>query len=107
MIKIDDGAPMRLVVQTCDLNGCYAGEQISAELLTAMKSGKQFAIVFQDLTKKDITVSLTLERFAEAFERIQSRGRLRPMPTSAGGELGGLGSNTTILGVKVRGSVPF
>jgi hypothetical protein len=29
------------------------------------------------------------------------------MPTSVGGELGGFGSNTTILGVKVRGSVPF
>jgi invasion protein IalB len=71
VIKIDDGAPMRLVVQTCDLKGCYAGEQISAELLTAMKSGKQLAIVFQDLAKKDITVPLTLARFAEAYERIQ------------------------------------
>jgi len=29
------------------------------------------------------------------------------MPTSVGDEFGGLGSNTAILGVKVRGSVPF
>src|SRR6185437_16808677 len=39
-IKIDDAAPKKLVVQTCDLKGCYAGEQVTAEMLRSLRSGK-------------------------------------------------------------------
>jgi invasion protein IalB len=70
-LRIDDGAPTRLVVQTCDLKGCYAGEKVPAELLNAMKSGKRLAVIFQNLQKKDISVPLTLEHFAGAYHRIQ------------------------------------
>jgi invasion protein IalB len=69
--KIDDGAPTRLVVQTCDMKGCYAGDQIAPQLLQTMKSGKQFAVGFQNLTKQNITVPLTLTQFAEAYQSIQ------------------------------------
>ena len=70
-IQVDEAAPVRLAVQTCDLKGCYAGEQMSAELLSAMKAGKKLAIVFQNLNKQNITVPLTLALFAETYQRIQ------------------------------------
>ena len=70
-VKIDDGAPTQLVVQTCDLKGCYAGDQIAPQLLQAFKSGKQVAITFQNLTKQNITVPLSLTQFAEAYQSIQ------------------------------------
>jgi invasion protein IalB len=70
-LRIDDGAPTRLVVQTCDLKGCYAGEKVPADLLSAMKTGKRLAIVFQNLAKRDISVPLTLAQFAQTYQRIQ------------------------------------
>jgi Invasion associated locus B (IalB) protein. len=53
------------------LKGCYVGEQMSAQLLNAMKSGKRLAVIFQNLEKKNISVPLTLADFAEAYQRIQ------------------------------------
>lgn len=70
-VRIDDAAPVRLVVQTCDTKGCYAGEQISPQLLDAMKTGKRLSIIFQNLEKNDISVPMTLAQFAEAYQRIQ------------------------------------
>lgn len=70
-IQIDEQAPVQLVIQTCDLRGCYAGAPISAEMLKAMKSGKRLAIGFQNLSKQAITVPLTLTQFAESYQRIQ------------------------------------
>jgi invasion protein IalB len=69
--KIDEGAPTKLVVQTCDLKGCYTGDRITPQLLQAMKSGKKIAIGFQNLEKQNITVPLTLAQFAEAYQSIQ------------------------------------
>ena len=70
-IQIDEQAPVQLVIQTCDLRGCYAGAPILAEMLKAMKSGKRLAIGFQNLSKQAITVPLTLTQFAESYQRIQ------------------------------------
>lgn len=69
--KIDDGAPTQFVVQTCDLKGCYAGDQIAPQLLQGLKAGKQVVIGFQNLAKQNITVPLTLTQFAEAYQSIQ------------------------------------
>ena len=70
-LQIDDRPPLQLVVQTCDLKGCYAGLQISPELLGTMKTGSKLAVVFQNLTQQKITVPMTLAQFAEAYQRIQ------------------------------------
>lgn len=70
-LQIDEAPPLRLVVQTCDTKGCYAGDQISPQLLETMKAGKRLSVIFQNLEKKDISVPLTLAQFAEAYQRIQ------------------------------------
>lgn len=70
-VRIDEQSPLQLVVQTCDLRGCYAGSPVSAEMLKAMKAGKRLAVGFQSLSKQAVTVPLTLAQFAESYQRIQ------------------------------------
>jgi invasion protein IalB len=70
-VQIDEGKVDRLVIQTCDLKGCYAGTAISPELLSAMKAGSRFVVSFQNLARQDIAVPLTLARFTEAYRAIQ------------------------------------
>ena len=70
-VRIDEQPPLQLVIQTCDLKGCYAGSPVSADMLKAMKAGKQIGVEFQNLSKQAITVPLTLTQFAEAYRSIQ------------------------------------
>jgi len=70
-LQIDDGKAMPLVLQTCDLKGCYAGTQVSAEMLAALKAGKKLSVTFQSLNKENISVPLQLSNFAQAYQKIQ------------------------------------
>jgi invasion protein IalB len=70
-LQIDDGKPLALALQTCDLKGCYAATPVSAELLASLRSGKTLTIIFQNLTKESIKVPLQLANFADAYQRIQ------------------------------------
>ncbi len=70
-VRIDEQPPLQLVIQTCDLKGCYAGSPVSPDMLKAMKAGKQLGVEFQNLSKQAITVPLTLIQFAEAYRSIQ------------------------------------
>jgi invasion protein IalB len=70
-LQIDEGKPLALVLQTCDLKGCYAATPVSPEMLAALKSGKTLIITFQNLNKEGIRVPLQLTNFAEAYQRIQ------------------------------------
>jgi invasion protein IalB len=70
-LQVDDKKPEQLAVQTCDLNGCYAGSQISKDLLAAMESGTRLAIIFQNTAQEKITVPLSIGNFSEAFNRIK------------------------------------
>jgi len=70
-VRVDEQAPLQLAIQTCDLQGCYAGSPISPDMLKAMKAGKQLGVGFQNLSKQAITVPLTLTQFAEAYRAIQ------------------------------------
>lgn len=70
-LQVDERPPVQLTVQTCDLKGCYAGLQISQELLTVMKTGTKLAVTFQNVARQNMTVPMTLAQFAEAYQRIQ------------------------------------
>jgi len=70
-LQIDENKPEPLAFQTCDLKGCYGGNSVSPEMLAAMKGGKRFTITFQNLAKENISVPLTLENFADAYQKIQ------------------------------------
>lgn len=70
-IQIDAGKPQQIALQTCDQRGCYAGMQVPADTIAAMKAGKRFAVSFQNMAKEDISVPFSLENFAQAYQRIE------------------------------------
>ncbi len=68
--KIDDGEENRMVIETCDAQGCYATGGISEKQVDAMKKGKKLLIGFQANNKKPITVPISLTGFTAAFKKI-------------------------------------
>ena len=70
-LQVDEGKPQPVPVQTCDGKGCYAGMQISAELIGALKSGKRLTLTFQNMAKNNIVVPMALDNFADAYQKIQ------------------------------------
>ena len=69
--QVDDGKPIELQIQTCENRGCYASTPIAADLLAALKSGKQLSVSFQNLGKETITIPFPLTDFATAYDKIK------------------------------------
>ena len=69
-LAIDDQKPDRIDIQTCDATGCYAGAPLPPERLAGMTGGTSLKIVFQDLKKQNITVTVPLKGFDEAFKKL-------------------------------------
>jgi invasion protein IalB len=70
-LQVDDGKVSDLQIQTCEQRGCYANSPISADMLAAMKSGKQLKVSFQNLGKETITIPMPLADFAAAYDKIK------------------------------------
>jgi len=70
-LQVDDGKIIDLQIQTCENRGCYASTPIAPDLLTAMRSGKQLKVAFQNLTKETITIPMPLADFASAYDKIK------------------------------------
>jgi invasion protein IalB len=70
-LQVDDGKTADLQIQTCEQRGCYANTPISADMLAAMKSGKQLKVSFQNLGKEVISIPMPLADFAAAYEKIK------------------------------------
>jgi invasion protein IalB len=70
-LQVDEGKTFDLPIQTCENRGCYAGTTVTPEQLTALKSGRQLKVSFQDLAKETITVPLPLNDFATAYDKIK------------------------------------
>jgi invasion protein IalB len=70
-VVVDADTPVKLDVQTCDAAGCYAARALDGELLKAMQRGRELKITFEDLNRKPITVTFTLEGFTDAFNNIK------------------------------------
>lgn len=70
-LAIDEAAPVPLPIQTCDGGGCYAGSNVSAELLASLQRGTDLKVTFQDLKGKPITVPFKLDGFTAAFAAIK------------------------------------
>ena len=69
--QIDDSKPLDLQIQTCENRGCYASTQIAPDLLTALRSGKQLKVSFQNMNKETITIPMPLTDFAAAYDKIK------------------------------------
>ena len=70
-LQVDEGKAIDLQIQTCEARGCYAGSPIAPDLLTALKSGKQLNVSFQNLGKETITIPMPLADFAAAYDKIK------------------------------------
>jgi invasion protein IalB len=70
-VQVDDGKVVDLQIQTCEQRGCYANAPITPDLLTALRSGKQFKVSFQKLGKETITIPMSLTDFAAAYDKIK------------------------------------
>lgn len=69
--QVDDGKSTDMPIQTCENRGCYASFAVAGDTLSALRSGKQFKIIFQDLAKETITIPLPLNDFATAYDKIK------------------------------------
>jgi len=70
-LQVDDGKVSELQIQTCEQRGCYANSPIPADMLAAMKTGKQLKVSFQNLAKESITIPMPLADFAAAYDKIK------------------------------------
>jgi invasion protein IalB len=70
-LQVDDGKTADLQIQTCENRGCFASSQIGPDLLTALQSGKQLKLSFQNLSKEAITIPMPLNDFAVAYDKIK------------------------------------
>lgn len=70
-LQVDEGKVTDLPIQTCENRGCYASTPVTAELLAALKSGKQLKISFQNMAKETIAVPMPLTDFAAAYDKIK------------------------------------
>jgi invasion protein IalB len=72
--QVDDQKQQQLEVQSCDLEGCYAGTAVSSGMLSTMKTGKHLTVSFQDLSRTTIRVPVTLKGFNGAYGEIPITG---------------------------------
>jgi invasion protein IalB len=70
-LQVDEGKTIDLQIQTCEQRGCYVNAPIAADMLAAMKSGKQLKVSFQNLAKETIAIPMPLTDFATAYDKIK------------------------------------
>jgi invasion protein IalB len=70
-LRVDDGKQLDLQVQTCEAQGCFAGSPVDAELLAAIKAGKQLTITVRPVNKENLSFTMPLDGFTAAYERVQ------------------------------------
>ncbi|MFK4656484.1 invasion protein IalB [Bradyrhizobium japonicum] len=70
-LQVDEGKTFDLQIQTCENRGCYASTPIAADLLAALRSGKQLKVSFQNMAKEAIAIPMPLGDFATAYDKIK------------------------------------
>jgi len=70
-LQIDDGKSADVAIQTCEARGCYVNTPLAADILAALRSGKQLKISFQNLAKETITIPMPLSDFAAVYDKIK------------------------------------
>ncbi|WP_258590735.1 invasion associated locus B family protein [Mesorhizobium sp. AR07] len=70
--QIDQGQKTTLAIQTSDQNGAYAATPLSADLIKAMKSGTNLNIGMESVTRKPVTIPVSLAGFKAAVAKLES-----------------------------------
>ncbi|MFY0614455.1 MAG: invasion associated locus B family protein [Hyphomicrobiaceae bacterium] len=69
-LTIDKSRVRKEMIQTCDTRGCYAGLEMDRTFTKDMRTGRTMAVSFKSLTKKRLTVQISLSGFDEAYKKI-------------------------------------
>ncbi|WP_246093919.1 MULTISPECIES: invasion associated locus B family protein [Mesorhizobium] len=70
--QIDQGQKTTIAIQTSDQNGAYAATPLSADLIAAMKSGTNLNIGMESVTRKPVTIPVSLAGFTAAVAKLES-----------------------------------
>lgn len=70
-LQVDEGKTFDLQIQTCESRGCYASTPVAADLLAALRSGKQLKVSFQNMANETIAIPMPLSDFAAAYDKIK------------------------------------
>jgi invasion protein IalB len=69
LIKVDNGAPERQPIQTCNNGGCIVAMTANDKLLASMRTGSELKIAVQDASKKPVEMTLPLLGFGIAYDK--------------------------------------
>lgn len=70
--QIDQGQKVVIAIQTSDQNGAYAATPLSPELVKAMKSGTNLNIGMESVTRKPVTIPVSLAGFTAAIAKLET-----------------------------------
>ncbi|CDX25324.1 conserved exported hypothetical protein [Mesorhizobium plurifarium] len=70
--QIDGGKKANVAIQTSDQNGAYAAVPLSAELVKAMRSGTTLNIGMESVTRKPVTIPVSLKGFGAAIDKLEA-----------------------------------
>ncbi|RNJ44289.1 invasion associated locus B family protein [Mesorhizobium erdmanii] len=70
--QIDSGKKVTVAIQTSDQNGAYAAVPVAPELAKAMKSGTTLNIGMESVTRKPVTIPVSLKGFGAAVAKLES-----------------------------------
>lgn len=78
-VQIDRQKPFRLLVETCNVNGCHAGFPVSGPILAQLKAGKSANVRLWVTKAKPVDITLSLDGFSKALgEVVNASGK--PLP---------------------------
>ena len=70
-LRTDTGVGLDLAYQTCDQRGCFVGNPVSPEFLTALKAAKRIEATVQSMAREAQVLSMPMDGFAAAYDRVQ------------------------------------
>ncbi|WP_284275407.1 invasion associated locus B family protein [Mesorhizobium huakuii] len=70
--QVDSGKKVTVAIQTSDQNGAYAAVPVAPELAKAMKSGTSMNIGMESVTRKPVTIPVSLKGFGAAVAKLES-----------------------------------
>lgn len=70
-LRVDAGYNLDLPVQTCEAQGCLVTAPAPAELVNAMRGGKQLNLVMKGVNGQDMSFGMPLDGFVAALDRVK------------------------------------
>lgn len=71
-LMVEGAGTLEFLIERCVPAGCRAGGSISPSLREAMSSADTATVAFQDGSRQDIAINLSLEGFADALVALES-----------------------------------